>query len=72
MGRILAANVFGERMRVGPYGDDLEFWILELGAAGSSDHCMSYAWTTYKTDGKLHWFGSDIDAEANHMVQIGP
>ena len=64
MGRILAANVFGQLMRVGPYGDDFRILDFGVGCGRVIRPLHELCLETYLTDGKLHWFGSDIDAEA--------
>jgi ubiquinone/menaquinone biosynthesis C-methylase UbiE len=64
VGRTLAANVFGELMRVGPYGDDFRILDFGVGCGRVIRPLHELCLDTHLTDGKLHWFGSDIDAEA--------
>jgi ubiquinone/menaquinone biosynthesis C-methylase UbiE len=64
VGRMLAANVFGQLMRVGPYGDDFRILDFGVGCGRVIRPLHELCLYTYLTDGKLHWFGSDIDAEA--------
>jgi ubiquinone/menaquinone biosynthesis C-methylase UbiE len=64
VGRMLAANVFGQLMRVGPYGDDFRILDFGVGCGRVIRPLHELCLETYLTDGKLHWFGSDIDAEA--------
>jgi ubiquinone/menaquinone biosynthesis C-methylase UbiE len=64
VGRIVAANVFGQLMRVGPYGDDFRILDFGVGCGRVIRPLHELCVYTYLTDGKLHWFGSDIDAEA--------
>jgi SAM-dependent methyltransferase len=63
-GRMLAANVFGQLMRVGPYGDDFRILDFGVGCGRVIRPLHELCLNTYLTDGELHWFGSDIDAEA--------
>ena len=64
VGRMVAANVFGQLMRVGPYGDDFRILDFGVGCGRVIRPLHELCLNTYLMDGKLHWFGSDIDAEA--------
>jgi ubiquinone/menaquinone biosynthesis C-methylase UbiE len=64
VGRMLAANVSGQLMRVGPYGDDFRILDFGVGCGRVIRPLHELCLETHLTDGKLHWFGSDIDAEA--------
>ena len=64
VGRMLAANVFGQLMRVGPYGDDFRILDFGVGCGRVIRPLHELCLDTHLTDSKLHWFGSDIDAEA--------
>ena len=63
-GRMLAANVFGQLMRVGPYRGDFRILDFGVGCGRVIRPLHELCLDTYLADGKLHWFGSDIDAEA--------
>jgi SAM-dependent methyltransferase len=63
-GRALAANVFGQLMRVGPYRDDFRILDFGVGCGRVIRPLHELCQDTYLTDGRLHWFGCDIDAEA--------
>jgi ubiquinone/menaquinone biosynthesis C-methylase UbiE len=63
-GRKLAANVFGQLMRVGPYGEDFRILDFGVGCGRVIRPLHELCLDAHLTDGKLHWFGSDIDAEA--------
>jgi ubiquinone/menaquinone biosynthesis C-methylase UbiE len=64
MGRTVAANVFGQLMRLGPYGDDFRILDFGVGCGRVIRPLHELCLDAHLTDGKLHWFGSDIDAEA--------
>jgi ubiquinone/menaquinone biosynthesis C-methylase UbiE len=64
IGRILAANVFGQLMRVGPYGDDFKILDFGVGCGRVVRPLHDLCQYTYLADSKLRWFGSDIDGEA--------
>lgn len=64
MGRTLAANVFGQLMRVGPYGDNFRIFDFGIGCGRVIRPLYELCLDAHLTDGKLDWFGSDIDAEA--------
>jgi hypothetical protein len=64
IGRLLAANVFGQLMRVGPYRNDFRILDFGVGCGRVIRPLHELCLNTYLTDGKLHWFGSDIDGEA--------
>ncbi len=64
VGRTLAANVFGQLMRVGPYGDDFRILDFGVGCGRVIRPLHELCLDAHLTDGKLHWFGSDIDLEA--------
>ncbi len=64
MGRVLAANTFGQLMRVGPYGDDFRILDFGVGCGRVIRPLHELCLDTHLTSGKLHWFGCDIDAEA--------
>ena len=64
MGRTVAANVFGQLMRVGPYGDNFRILDFGVGCGRVIRPLHELCLDAHLTDSKLHWFGSDIDAEA--------
>jgi ubiquinone/menaquinone biosynthesis C-methylase UbiE len=64
VGRMLAANVFGQLMRVGPYGDDFRILDFGVGCGRVIRPLHELCLDTNLTDSKLHWFCSDIDAQA--------
>ena len=51
-------------MRVGPYGDDFRILDFGVGCGRVIRPLHELCLDTHLTDGKLQWFGSDIDAEA--------
>lgn len=64
VGRTLAANVFGQLMRIGPYGNDFKILDFGVGCGRVIRPLYELCLDTHLTDDRLHWFGSDIDAEA--------
>jgi SAM-dependent methyltransferase len=64
MGRTVAANVFGQLMRVGPYRDNFRILDFGVGCGRVIRPFHELCLATHLTDGKLDWFGCDIDAEA--------
>ena len=64
MGRTVAANVFGQLMRVGPYRDNFRILDFGVGCGRVIRPFHELCLDAHLTDGKLNWFGSDIDAEA--------
>jgi SAM-dependent methyltransferase len=63
-GRMVAANVFGQLMRVGPYGKDFRILDFGVGCGRVIRPLHELCLNTHLTDGILHWFGCDIDPEA--------
>ena len=64
VGRVLAANVFGQLMRVGPYGDDFKILDFGVGCGRVIRPLRELCVQTNLTDRKLQWFCCDIDAQA--------
>jgi SAM-dependent methyltransferase len=63
-GRMVAANVFGQLMRVEPRVDDFRILDFGVGCGRVIRPLHELCLDTHLTDGKLRWFGCDIDAEA--------
>jgi ubiquinone/menaquinone biosynthesis C-methylase UbiE len=64
MGRTVAANVFGQLMRVGPYIDNFKIFDFGVGCGRVIRPLHQLCIDSHLTDSKLRWFGSDIDDEA--------
>lgn len=63
-GRMLAANVFGQLMRVEPHGTKFKILDFGVGCGRVIRPLHKLCLDTHLTDHKLRWFGCDIDAEA--------
>jgi len=63
-GRTLAANVFGQLMRAEPSGEDFRILDFGVGCGRVIRPLHQLCVDAYLAEGKLDWFGCDIDTEA--------